>query len=283
MSEAVGTDTAKAALADSYRFVLGQKNTYNKTMKALQASAADYLQANSRLERFDGWPDEVEDYEATCVIEGAAPIDIAVPTPGSAIAEFSRNCSSSSEGQERMCNCKAARIASHMTKSEFAARTRHYSNFLGKPTSLAPLPDEEKLMESGRVKAEPYENEDIYTCHALTFADKVTGASQETRAEEVKPVDAKAAIPATAGELSAKACKAEGKSDAYCTCYGGQFKSQIIDKGTPNAAMAAALILHGQYLDEGDLAQEMTAMPQSDMTAGVMLITGAMSLGQGCE
>lgn len=280
MSEYAGSKDAAAALFESYKYALGYENADMMTLSTSDSMMV--AKADIRLESFGGWPDDIDEFEESCVIADANPIEITPPKTKSVGAEHVRNCSASSS-TERHCQCEAERYATRLSPEQFAAYTRGHSNFIGKPTTIPEQDNEGTLTGEAGAILEATDAADYRYCSALTYADEMPGTDSATRDQDYAPPPEVDAPPETAESLIRQNCAAGDESKSYCACYLSAYKSQIIDKAEPRAAMTVALITDSGNMDEAWVMERMSQITREDQTAMQSLMMSAMGVGNSCN
>ena len=89
------------------------------------------IAAMAAIEMYDqvgGRPENINDYELGCVIAGASPLVLAVPSEPAAVDEYIAGCTAST-GDARFCTCDASRKTSRVSGMEFEAYYRSFSDY----------------------------------------------------------------------------------------------------------------------------------------------------------
>ncbi|MEL6859900.1 MAG: hypothetical protein AAFO74_16045 [Pseudomonadota bacterium] len=302
--------TAKAVIDQGYLHALGLNNTYPES---LQSMMSDPMTAIMIVEAYDGLggrPENIADYEQGCVIAGAPKPEIELLSTAPSVISYISACTES-VGDDRYCQCDAARKSSHVSHKEFEAYFRSFSDYRDEDaTSSAELSEMrgqamgisgkafDQLQANARAKMQPHAETDEAYCAALTWADERSGVDSETRLDAGFEPGAAAVLddtiqpiaPADEGPLDtarrivSDACSMDGNSDQYCSCYQDEFETRVIAAApSSNVALAWALMgTSGSALSATEQLRLTQSVPQADHQAAGMMFIETMDMGENC-
>ena len=301
---------AKAVIDQGYLFALALPNAY---LESFEAIMSDPMTAMVTMEAYDvlgGRPENIEDYEEGCVIEGVAPAEFPLPAATPSLVSYVAACTTST-GDNRFCSCDANRKMRHVSDREFEAYFRSFSDYSdGDAMSSAELSEMrgramgisaeafDQLQADARAKMGPHEETDAMYCSAMTWADDRPGADEEVRlsagfepgvaevltdrAQPIAQPDEGALT--TARRIVSDACTADGNTDQYCACYQDEFETRVVASAeSENIALAWALMgTGGSGLSTSEHLRLTQSLPQSDHQAAGMMFVQTMDMGEQC-
>ena len=301
---------AKTVIDQGYLFALALPNTFEESFEATMSDPMTAMVTTEAYEVLGGRPENIEDYEEGCVIEGAAPAEFPLQSSAPSIVSYVSACTAST-GDNRFCSCDANQKKRHISDREFEAYFRSFSDYSdGDAMSSAELSEMrgramgisaeafDQLQADARAKMSEHEEADAMYCSAMTWADDRPGADEETRllagfepgvaellTDRVEPSPPSDDGPlTTARRIVSDACTADGNTDQYCVCYQDEFEARVVASApTENIALAWALMgTGGSGLATSEYMRLMQSLPQSDHQAAGMMFMQTMDMGEQC-
>ncbi|MEM1036731.1 MAG: hypothetical protein AAGI14_08230 [Pseudomonadota bacterium] len=311
--ERISTDDARPLIAEGYLYALGLDDAYDASMAAYMGDPMAAMLAEELYDKAGGRPENITDYEEGCVIAGALPLALPIPTEPAIAGEYVAACTAAT-GNERFCACDAVRKTSRISDLEFEAYFRSFSDFSDSDattsTEMTAARAEkmdisparfDSLQSSARNKMSEHETEDNAYCSAVTWADDELGVDAETRLEagfepglvgRLAPQSLNSSVvsDAVAGPLEkaraivATACTNDGNSDQYCTCYKAEFESEVVAKAaSPSITLAWAVMANGSSgMATSEQVTLMQSISQADNQAAAMMFMETMDIGKNC-
>ncbi|MEQ3746308.1 MAG: hypothetical protein ABNH53_08780 [Henriciella sp.] len=303
-------DAAKAVIDQGYLFALAMPNTFSESFEAAMSDPMSAMVTVEAYEVLGGRPENIEDYEEGCAIEGAAPTQFPLQSTTSSLISYVSACTAST-GDNRFCSCDANRKMRHVSDREFEAYFRSFSDYSdGDATSSAELSEMRgramgisaaafhELQAQARAKISSHEEADAMYCSAMTWADSQPGFDEKTRllagfepgvaeilTDRPEPSEQSNAGPlSTARQIVSDACMADGNSDQYCACYQDEFETRVVAAApSENVTLAWALMgTSGSGLATTERMRLTQSLPQSDHQAAGMMFMQTMDMGEQC-
>ena len=309
LASAAPQPEGKTVIRQAYLANLGRDNTFGEAMSDLQQSnPMNIVLLEEALAPFGGRPENIEEFEAGCVIPEAAPISFDLPDEP-AVSEYVSKCETST-GDARYCTCDAARKRSRVSAQGFEAYLGSFTQYDEENFSLEEMTKARadamglstdaytELLSEARAKIDSKSEKDSLYCAATLWADDEPGASQVMRARggfEADMVDLRKAVmedkpatPASKDDTSAEAilisgCSADGNSESYCACYMEDYRANVAPL-MPDAdtAKAWALLNYGGGLSRTAYMEAVRSIPQAAHERAGMLMMSTMDVGSSC-
>ena len=301
---------AKAVIDQGYLHALALPNTFLESYEATMSDPMTAMVTTEAYEVLGGRPENIEEYEQGCVIEGATPVQFPLQSTTPSFVSYVAACTAST-GDNRFCSCDANRKMRHVSDREFEAYFRSFSDYSdGDALSSAELSEMrgramgisaeafDQLQAEARAKLSPHEEANAMFCDAMTWADDRPGADEETRllagfepgvaellTDRSEPIPRSTEGPLqTARRIVSEACTADGNTDQYCTCYKDEFETRVVATApSENIALAWALMgTGGSGLATSEYMRLTQSLPQSDHQAAGMMFMQTMDMGEQC-
>lgn len=304
-----GTDTD--ILIENYRFLLAKPNTFLETVERFMRDPMQAMSTEMALDKVGGRPTSINDFESGCVIEGAGKNQLPDLPDEPTIDYYLEKCNRST-GVPRFCECSAATQRAQVTKDQFEAYYRSFSDYsdddarsleemaVMRAKNMNISVDEYKTLASNARKAidesaEQGEN----LCTALLWPDDAgpedyrSASSSDVAATSGlsvvdtndKPASASGAINSAypkAAALFKRGCIADDYGEDYCTCLLADVEQRVFTKlDKESVALAYALMQGGANLEPMEAMSLMSSLTSAQQMQAVML--GQVEVGESCE
>ncbi|MEM1402239.1 MAG: hypothetical protein AAGG55_02805 [Pseudomonadota bacterium] len=308
----IAPDPAWQRLIDEgYRYALGLENTYEGQIESVYAVPERALLQGLVFEEFGGRPENIEDYEAGCVVAGAGTNEFPAPRSTPSIDQYVKLCVGST-GDARYCSCIAGQLQPEVSDREFEAYLRSFSDYRDKDayTTTEMAADRGKAMglsgdaflilqTEAREKINAVENRREQYCSAMLWADQRAGDPAQTRArggfseEELAAVNVREA-PGSAAKAAGgpvdqarsiieSNCSKQGNSGEYCACYLNDFNDRVVPAASSGSVALAWVVSFSPFAEMGPQSMAlMQQIPQADFQSAGMLMMQTMDIGESC-
>ncbi|GAB5415183.1 MAG: hypothetical protein Cons2KO_27860 [Congregibacter sp.] len=301
-------------LLENYRYLLGKKNRFREAFEASASTPTQIMQIEMAMDGVGGRPTGINEFEAGCVIQGAGRNTLPSYPEEAMTTAYVESCKLAT-GVARYCHCAVATKRNRVSKEEFEAYYRSFSDYSDKNAlSLAELSamraknmqitvDEyQSLARKAREVIEDHEERDENLCAALIWPDN---AGPEAWRKSEDPADASnadgrpaegavtggaARVISTsssayprAAQLVVDSCLAQGSSQAYCGCLLDDVEQQVFSQmDSETLAVAYAMMQGGVDLDPMAAMSVLGSLDGAQQMR-IAMLTGQVDVGSACS
>jgi hypothetical protein len=299
-------EVVKAVINERYADAIGRKNRLEEALVALNSDQMQAVSVEMSFDKIGGFPSNINEYEAGCVIPNAPTFDFEDIVAGSQAETFVESAvKSAGEGSRRTYICQANLMSAYLSEAEFEAYQLSYSYYASEQNADdkvarakkmgVSVSEYSRLEKSARGKISDKSAHDNNYCDAMTHADRVSEElnqkhkrEQSNYRELLKSAPPEAAIMTGNDETKARnimqnSCLKTNNSESYCRCVMSDFEAKVVSRSPRPSVTLAWVVMHGGADIRSDtLMQMMMQAKREDQQAAAQLFMSTMDVGDSC-